>query len=166
MSLFQLHFTPAIKIVWLSLKSLVLLISLVLLSTATLVVVTHCLLGMLLSGVPVDVVIFVEIVIISAASILTPAIRGSGASGAHRRIAISVGIGLVALVGSQGFVNVPVLLGDGAAFALVSRRMRMRSIISNILSFMVGVRVGARVETLLYVSVYPTSAHIDEALRR
>ena len=124
MSLFQLHFTPAIKIVWLSLKSLVLLISLVvLLSVATLVVVTHCLLGMLLSGVPVHRIIFVEIVIISAASILTPAIRGSGASGAHRRIVISTRIGLVALVGSQGFVDVPVLLGDGAALAAVRRYM-------------------------------------------
>ena len=123
MSLFQLHFTPAIKIVWLSLKSLVLLIPLVLMSIATLVVVAHCLLGMLLSGVPVHGIIFVEIVIISAASILTPAIRGSGASGAHRRIVIRIRIGLITLVGSQGFVDVPVLLGDGAALTAVRRYM-------------------------------------------
>ena len=123
MSLFQLHFTPAIKIVWLSLKSLVLLISLVLLSVATLVVVAHCLLGMLLGGVPVHGIIFVKIIIVCAAVVLTPAIRGSGASGAHRRIVISVGIGLVALVGSQGFVYVPVLLGDGAALTAVRRYM-------------------------------------------
>ena len=123
MSLFQLHFTPAIKVRWLSLESLVLLISLVVLGVATLVVVAHCLLGVLLSGVPVHGIIFVEIVIVSAAVILTPAIRGSGASGAHRRIVIRIRIGLITLVGSQGFVDVPVLLGDGAAFAAVRRYM-------------------------------------------